>query len=504
MLCKKNNHHKNIINPEHEYEIRKKKLIEMEKQGFNFPNTFKINTNITDINKKYSRFDNTELLKKKKFFNVSGRIIKKRHMGKATFLVIQDMLETIQIYVTEKKISYDFYRNTFKKWDIGDIIFTTGTIFKTKTGQLSIYCSEINILSKALQPFPNKFHGLLNQDIKYRKRYLDLLSNVNVMKIFYKRSKILSIIRNFMNKNNFLEVETPMMQHIPGGASARPFITHHNSLDLKMYLRISPELYLKRLIIGGFSKIYEMNKNFRNEGISYKHNPEFTMMELYITYADYKDLMIFIKELLQHIVYQTTGNYILNYQNNEFDLKKPFKILTIKDAILHYNPKIKHSDLLNISEVQKLLYHHNIPIKKNWSLEKMIIKIFEHTTENKIIEPTFITEYPTETSPLARKNDFNKNLVDRFEFFIGGLEIGNGFSELNNPIEQKERFLKQKKLNQMNQKKEPYDKEYILAMEYGMPPTAGLGIGIDRLIMVLTNQKNIRNVILFPTLRPIK
>lgn len=496
--------YKKKINESNEFEIRKKKFLKIYKNKFNFPNNFKSNITIKKINKKYINYTKEELLKININFNITGRIIKQRIMGKASFIIIRELLEEIQIYVTEKKISSEFYNNEFKKWDIGDIVAVQGKIFKTKTEQLSIYCSVIILLSKSLRPLPEKFHGLHNQEIRYRKRYLDLLSNKNIMKNFIIRSKILNIIRNFMNHNKFIEVETPMMQNIPGGANAKPFITHHNSLNINMYLRISPELYLKRLIIGGFTKIYEINRNFRNEGISKKHNPEFTMMELYIAYANYKDLMKFIIKLIKNITKKINKNYQIKYQEYIFDINKPFKILTMKNAILYYNKNIKKNELNNINKIKKITQLYNIPIKKKWTIEKIIVKIFKETTENKLIQPTFITEFPTEVSPLARKKNNNKKIVERFEFFIGGMEIGNGFSELNDPKDQKKRFLKQtNNKNQLKNKISFYDSEYIESLEYGMPPTAGLGIGIDRLIMIMTNQKNIKDVILFPTLKPI-
>lgn len=498
---KKNNQ---LINESHEFEIRKKKFIKICEKGFNFPNQFKPNTTILQLNTTYSTYTKDQLLNLNIMVNIAGRIIKQRIMGKAAFIVIQEMIEYIQIYVTEQKVSSDFYQNQFKKLDIGDIIAITGTIFRTKTGQLSIYCTKIVLLSKALRPLPEKFHGLTNQEIRYRKRYLDLLSNQESMINFIRRSKILNIIRNFMNLNKFIEVETPILQNIPGGATAKPFITHHNSLNINMYLRVSPELYLKRLIIGGFKKIYEINKNFRNEGISYKHNPEFTMMELYIAYANYQDLMHFIIQFLKNIIYKLTGSDNIIYQNRVLHVNKPYKKFTIEEAITYYNPLININHLTNLTKIKKLAKLHNIQIKKNWSINKILLKIFEITTEHKLIQPTFITDYPIEVSPLARSHNNNKKITERFEFFMGGIEIGNGFSELNDSIDQKTRFLKQTtNIKNSNDKKESlYDKEYIEALEYGMPPTAGLGIGIDRLIMILNNKKNIKDVILFPTLRP--
>ncbi|CAL4322591.1 lysine--tRNA ligase [Buchnera aphidicola] len=505
MIDKKNFQHHNNVHENHEYENRKKKLMKIRKNGFSFPNNFQTNTNITKINEKYNCITNHELKKKSILVNIIGRITNQRIMGKASFVNIKSTIEEIQIYVTEKKISSEIYQKKFKKLDIGDIIGVTGILFKTKTKQLSIYCENIILLSKSLRPLPDKFHGLSNQEIKYRKRYLDLLSSKNTMKIFYTRSKILMLIREFMHRNDFIEVETPMMQNIPGGATARPFITYHNTLDMKMYLRVSPELYLKRLIIGGFERIYEINRNFRNEGISSKHNPEFTMMELYIAHANYQDLILFITNLLRSIIKTIYGSHTLQYQKNILYFQKPFPVLTMKNAIIHYNPNIQKNHLSNLEQAKKISILYEIPIKKTWTLGKIIAKIFECTTEKKLIQPTFITEYPIEISPLARRNNIKKNIADRFELFMGGIEIANGFSELNDPEDQKKRFLNKQNIKyQDNPKKILYDIEYIEAMEYGMPPTAGLGIGIDRLIMIITNQDSIRDVILFPTLRTLQ
>lgn len=502
MLIKKNKN--KIININHEFKIRKQKLKKLRQAGFNFPNQFTPNITLKNINKKYSNYTREKLQQINIHVNIAGRIIRKRIMGKATFIIIQETTTKIQIYITEQNITPKFYHDEFKTWDIGDIIGITGTIFKTKTEQLSVYCTKIILLTKSLRPLPEKFHGLNNQEICYRKRYLDLLSNKDSMLNFIKRSKILTIIRNFMNLNEFIEVETPMMQNIPGGATAKPFITQHNTLNINMYLRVSPELYLKRLIIGGFTKIYEINRNFRNEGISCKHNPEFTMMEMYIAYANYHDLIKFIIIFLRHVTKLLTGDSKIEYQGHTLYFNKPFKIFTMKEAIVYYNPNITINDLQEITRIKKIAQLYNIPLDNTWTIHKIIVKIFENTTENKLIQPTFIIEYPTEISPLARQKNENKEISERFEFFMGGIELGNGFSELNDAQNQKKRFLKQcSQDNALKKNTFLYDEEYIEALEYGMPPTAGLGIGIDRLIMILTNQTNIKDVILFPTLRPI-
>ncbi|MCW5197163.1 lysine--tRNA ligase [Buchnera aphidicola] len=505
MLNKKKKNNKNFINQNNEYETRKKKLQNIRQIGFDFPNHFKPNISIPKIYKKYIVKNHQELKKIHKTVKITGRMIQQRIMGKASFIIIKNMQDKIQIYVTETKISSEIYQKQFKTWDLGDILGIEGTIFKTKTQELSIYCTKIYLLCKSLRPLPNKFHGLLNQETKYRQRYLDLITNPQSMENFKTRSKTLTIIRNFMHNNNFIEVETPILQNIPGGATAKPFKTYHNTLHKKMYLRISPELYLKKLIIGGFNRIYEISRNFRNEGISSKHNPEFTMMELYMTYSNYQDLMNFIEKLMQIIIKKIIGSYKIKYNTNVLNLSPPYQRFTMKESILHYYPNIHKSDLKNLEITKKIANTLDINVKNHWNIGKIISEIFETTIEKKLIQPTFITEYPIEISPLSRRNNIKKHIADRFEFFIGGIEIGNGFSELNDSEDQKKRFLQQdNNKNQLTNQKISYNKEYITAMEYGLPPTAGLGIGIDRLIMIITNQKNIRDIILFPTLRNSK
>ncbi|WP_343152523.1 lysine--tRNA ligase [Buchnera aphidicola] len=485
--------------------IRRKKLNFFRSKGFNFPNKFKPTISIKKIILNYKNLENLKLKEQNIIVQVAGRIIKQRFMGKSTFIILQEGNKEIQVYLTQEKILSNKYIKKFKDLDLGDIIGIKGKLFKTKTKELSIYCDNLKLLNKSLHPLPNKYHGLIDQELRYRKRYLDLISNKKIFTIFKNRSKIMINIRRFMEKNNFLEVETPMMQNLPGGADARPFITHHNTLNMNMYLRISPELYLKKLIIGGFNRIFEINKNFRNEGISTRHNPEFTMMELYSTYDTYKDMMKILEKLIKKIVYKTFKEEIINYGKNKINFNVPFKKISIKNAILEHNPKIKYSDLESLSKIKKISKKLNIEIKENWKIGKFILEIFEKTVEKKIIQPTFITEYPTEVSLLARKTNFDENIAERFEFFIAGYEIANGFSELNDAEDQKKRFknqIEEKNIDESNMFF--YDKDYINALEYGLPPTAGLGIGIDRLIMILTNQNNIRDVILFPILKKIK
>ncbi|WP_343153412.1 lysine--tRNA ligase [Buchnera aphidicola (Mindarus keteleerifoliae)] len=484
--------------------IRRKKLDFICSKGFNFPNKFKPTISVKKIIENYNNIESVKLKENNVAVKVAGRIIRQRFMGKAAFIVLKQGYMEIQIYITQQIILSNKYIDKFKDLDLGDIIGVKGILFRTKTKELSIYCKDIELLTKSLRPFPNKYHGLLDQETRYRKRYLDLISNKKIFTIFETRSNIISKIRSFMKKNKFLEVETPMIQTIPGGADARPFITHHNTLNMNMYLRISPELYLKRLIVGGFNRIFEINKNFRNEGISNRHSPEFTMMELYSCFDTYKEMMIIIEQLIKELVCKISKKKIITYGKNEINFKTPYKKISIKNAILKYNPNINSSDLESLSSIKKISKKLNIEMKEDWMIGKFIIEIFEKTVEKKIIQPTFITEYPIEVSLLARKKNSNKNIAERFEFFIAGYEIANGFSELNDAIDQKKRFKQQ--INKKNIDKSNiffYDEDYIKALEYGLPPTAGLGLGIDRLIMLLTNQKNIRDVILFPILKNI-
>ncbi|BGI50734.1 MAG: lysine--tRNA ligase [Arsenophonus endosymbiont of Ceratovacuna japonica] len=482
-----------------------KKTNKLYSNNITFPNDFRRKYLSSDLHNKYKDFNALKLTTLNINVSVAGRMITRRIMGKASFATLQDMGGRIQIYISRNKLPKDVYNEQFKKWDIGDIIGIKGKLFKTKTGELTIYSNEIYLLTKSLHPLPDKFHGLANKEICYRQRYLDLIVNKKTQKTFIMRSRIISSIRNFMKSRNFIEVETPMMHIIPGGATARPFITHHNTLNIDMYLRIAPELYLKRLVIGGFERVFEINRNFRNEGISSKHNPEFTMMELYIAYADYKDLIIFTEELFRTVTQEVLNTTKIQYGEYLFDFEQPFIKMTMKEAIVKYQNKIKLTDLDDIIKITEIAKSLNIEIKKNWGLGRLQYTIFEEVVENNLIQPTFITEYPTEVSPLARLNDNNPLITDRFEFFTAGCEIGNGFSEINDSENQANRFSEQ--VNQRDKSDNEsmfYDQDYIIALEYGLPPTAGLGIGIDRMIMLLTNSHTIRDVILFPTLRPDK
>ena len=481
---------------------RREKLKELRKQGNPFKNHFRPKDFAQEITEQYDGQDKDSFEEKKIEVTIAGRIMLKRVMGKASFAHIQDTTGKIQIYVARDDLPEGIYNEQFKKWDIGDIVGLTGSLFKTKVGELSIKVSSIELITKSLRPLPEKFHGLADQEIRYRQRYVDLIVNEKSRETFVLRSKIISYIRNFFTGNCFLEVETPMMHAIPGGATARPFITHHNALDMDLYLRIAPELYLKRLIVGGIDRVFEINRNFRNEGLSTRHNPEFTMIEFYQAYANYYDLMNLTEKLLVGIAKEVIGREEISYQGVNFDFSKKFDRLTVEEAILKYNSDISSEDI-NQTNIAKTLKKLKITAKDSWGYGKSLIEIFEATTEEKLIQPTFITRYPTEVSPLARKNDDDPEITDRFELFIGGREIANGFSELNDAEDQSDRFKKQvEDKDSGDDEAMHYDADYIRALEYGMPPTAGEGIGIDRLVMLFTDAPSIRDVLLFPHMRP--
>jgi len=481
---------------------RREKLKELRKQGNPFKNHFRPKDFAQEITEQYDGQDKDSLEEKKIEVTIAGRIMLKRVMGKASFAHIQDTTGKIQIYVARDDLPEGVYNEQFKKWDIGDIVGLTGSLFKTKVGELSIKVSSIELITKSLRPLPEKFHGLADQEIRYRQRYVDLIVNEKSRETFILRSQIISYIRNFFTDNCFLEVETPMMHVIPGGATARPFVTHHNALDMDLYLRIAPELYLKRLIVGGIDRVFEINRNFRNEGLSTRHNPEFTMIEFYQAYANYYDLMNLTEKLLVGIAKEVIGREEISYQGVNFDFSKKFDRLTVEEAILKYNSDISSEDI-NQTNIAKTLKKLKITAKDSWGYGKSLIEIFEATTEEKLIQPTFITRYPTEVSPLARKNDDDPEITDRFELFIGGREIANGFSELNDAEDQSDRFKKQvEDKDSGDDEAMHYDADYIRALEYGMPPTAGEGIGIDRLVMLFTDAPSIRDVLLFPHMRP--
>lgn len=483
--------------------IRKQKLKELRQQGFIFRNDFRRDTLAADLNKEYADTNAETLEQKNISVSVVGRMMLRRLMGKASFAHLQDVSGRIQLYIRKEALAENSYE-AFKKWDLGDIVGAKGILFKTKTGELSIKVSELVLLTKSLRPLPDKFHGLVDQELRYRQRYIDLLVNDQVRHNFRIRSQTIEVIRKFLQQRHYLEVETPMMHPIAGGAAAKPFVTHHNSLDLELYLRIAPELYLKRLIVGGFERVFEINRSFRNEGLSVQHNPEFTMLEFYQAYADYKDMMVLTETLIRELVTTVLGRLIINYQGEEIDISQAFQSMTIKEAILHFNSQIKASDLEEREKAAEIAQQLEIPVLPHYGLGKIQIEIFEKTVEQKLRQPTFITEYPTEVSPLARRNENDPFICDRFEFFIAGREIANGFSELNDAEDQHERFKQQVAEKQAGDLEAmPYDADYITALEYGMPPTAGEGIGIDRLVMLLTDSASIRDVILFPQMRPV-
>jgi len=483
---------------------RRVKWAEWSKQGNAYPNDFRRDSLAGDLLSGYAQDDAETLNKKNKCVTLAGRIILKRDMGKTIFIDIQDMSGKIQLYIKkDQRASPAFDFDTVKNLDLGDIIGVQGLLFRTKTQQLSIRVETVCLLCKSLRPLPDKFHGLseLDKEQRYRQRYLDLISDEKTRKTFQIRSQLINGIRQFLNKAGYVEVETPMMHLLPGGALARPFATHHNALDLALFLRVAPELYLKRLVVGGIEKVYEINRNFRNEGLSTRHNPEFTMLEFYEAYTDYHDLMDLTEVLLRQLATDILGGTTLNYQGEHYDLSKPFLRLTVLEAILKFNPQWTLQDITALNVLQKIAEALKLPT--NDSIGKLQFAIFEETVEQKLKVPTFITQYPIAVSPLARRNDKNPQLADRFELYIAGRELANGFSELNDPADQANRFKAQSEAKaQGDYEAMAYDQDYITALEYGLPPTAGEGMGIDRLTMLFTDSTSIRDVILFPLMRP--
>lgn len=482
--------------------LRRQELKNLRNTGWNYPNDFNSNQDSANLHSTFGSSSLDELEKKDEEYSIAGRIVLKRDMGKTTFFTIQDAKGRIQIYVRLDKLGKDEYAKT-KQWDLGDIVGVTGYIFKTKTGELSIKVKEARLLVKSLRPLPGKYHGLSDTEQRYRKRYLDLLLNPDSAEVFRFRSRLVLSIRKFFTNNDFLEVETPMMHSIAGGANAKPFETFHNALGLKMFLRIAPELFLKRLLIGGFEKVFEINRNFRNEGLSTKHNPEFTMLEFYQAFAGCEDFMSLIENLLSFLVEQHNLGKEIKFKDDLIRLDNGIARITHKDAVLQYNKELREQDYDLLDVMVKLAQSLGIKLQKDWPLGKIQNGIFEKTVEARLIQPTFITQYPAAVSPLSRRNDDDPNIADRFELFLGGAEIANGFSELNDPEEQA-RIFKQQAMAKDSGDEEAmnYDEDFITALEYGMPPAAGAGIGIDRLVMLFTSSSSIRDVVLFPTLRP--
>ena len=483
---------------------RRSKLKAIREKGIAFPNNFQPDSYAKDLHLKYDD-DDKETLGKNIDVLVAGRMMLKRVMGKASFATVQDTSGKIQLYISRDLINSEkepeLYAD-FKRWDLGDIIGAKGKLFKTKTNELTVEVTELILLTKSLRPLPEKFHGLTDQEIKYRQRYVDLIVNEDTKQTFLKRSKIIAAIRNYMQSNKFLEVETPMLHPIPGGASARPFKTHHNSLDMDMFLRIAPELYLKRLVVGGFDRVFEINRSFRNEGLSVRHNPEFTMMEFYAAFTDYQWLMDYTESCIREVSKLVTGSEKIEYQGKSIDFSKPFDRLTLVEAIKKYSNEFSDKDLNDKDFISKVLKKQGQELSASSGLGAYQLALFEAVAEEHVWQPTYIVDYPIEVSPLARVSDTNPNLTDRFELFIAGREIANGFSELNDAEDQAERFKAQVSAKESGDEEAMYyDADFIRALEYGLPPTAGCGIGIDRLVMLLTDSPSIRDVILFPQMR---
>ncbi|HUR40211.1 MAG TPA: lysine--tRNA ligase [Verrucomicrobiae bacterium] len=481
---------------------RREKLDKLRAKGNAYPNTFRRNALAEDLRGMFGGRSAESLEAEPQAFALAGRMMAKRGQGKVSFIELQDMSGRIQVFVKQDAIGEAAYAD-FKHWDVGDIIGAEGPVMKTKAGELSIRATRLVPLTKSLRPLPEKWAGLTDTETRYRQRYVDLIMNPDVRKVFETRSRLVRFIQQYFDALGFIEVETPMLQPIPGGATARPFVTHHNALDRELYLRIAPELYLKRLVVGGIERVYEINRNFRNEGLSTRHNPEFTMLEFYQAYADYREFMDLIENLVRDAALAVCGDTRLAYQGQSCDLAAPFKRMTLTESVLQFNPGFDAGRVRDREYLAEFARKAGGDVRPEYGVGKLLTEIFEKTVEARLFEPTFITEYPTEVSPLARRSDANPDVTDRFEFFIGGRELANGFSELNDPDDQAARFRAQAAAHDRGDKEAMvYDADYIRALEYGLPPTAGAGIGIDRLAMVLTDSASIRDVLLFPQMRP--
>ena len=480
---------------------RRRKLNEMRAKGNAYPNDFRQESLAGDLHQAYGEFTAEALEELGLVVKVAGRMLAKRVMGKASFAKIQDRSGQLQLFVQKNVLGEELY-DDFKSWDRGDILGARGRLFRTKTGELSVWVDELRPLTKSLRPLPEKFHGLSDQETRYRQRYVDLIINDSTRETFRIRSQTLASIRGYLDALSFMEVETPMLHPIPGGAVARPFVTHHNTLDMRLYLRIAPELYLKRLIVGGLGRVYEINRSFRNEGISTRHNPEFTMLELYQAFADYEDIMDLTENLIRDTARSVLAREQISYQGIDVDLSKPFQKITVEESVLKYNPQLDGGRLRDVDYLRQVCRGMKIEVKDGDGAGKLLIGIFDETVESKLLQPTFITAYPTEVSPLSRCNDEDNFITDRFELFITGREMANGFSELNDPEEQAERFREQVAAKDAGDDEAMFfDEDYIRALEVGLPPTGGLGIGIDRLVMLYTDSASIRDVLLFPLMR---
>ncbi len=481
---------------------RRRKLSALRDEGIAYPNDFRRNATADELLKTFAEHDNETLRAENVEVAVVGRMMAKRVMGRASFIKLQDRSGQVQVRLERNRLPEGLYQS-FKKWDVGDIVGARGPLFRTQTGELTVMADEVRLLTKSLRPLPEKFHGLADKETRYRQRYVDLIVNDESRKVFKTRSVIVAYIRAFLDAQDYLEVETPMMQTIQGGAVARPFTTHHNALDMSLFLRIAPELNLKRLIVGGFERVYEINRNFRNEGVSTQHNPEFTMLELYRAYADYEDLIEMLEALLHGMAESILGKTQVSYQGEEFDFGETFSRMSVEEAIIKFNPQIDVAKIRDRDYLIGICADLGIAVKDNYGPGKLQIEIFDKTGEHNLRKPTFITQYPTEVSPLSRRNDADPFVTDRFELFIAGREIANGFSELNDPEDQADRFCAQvADADAGDEEAMAFDHDYIRALEYGMPPTAGIGVGIDRLVMLLTNSASIRDVLLFPHMRP--
>ena len=482
-------------------EERRRKLEELREANIAYVNNFIPSKKAKDLHDSYGHHSKEELEEKKiTNLSIAGRIVLKRVMGNASFVTIRDGSGDIQAYISKNNVDPDLYKN-FKSWDLGDIIGISGNLFKTKTEELTVEAHAISLITKSLRPMPEKHKGLADIEIKYRQRYLDLMSNPESQEVFRKRSQIVSSIRSSMLEDGFLEVETPMMHSIPGGAVAKPFITQHNALDRELFLRIAPELHLKRLLVGGFEKVFEINRSFRNEGLSTRHNPEFTMLEFYAAFATFEGTIEFTKNIIQSASAAIGNNDEIEWDGDKIDLSN-FSTETLNNLVLEYNSKLSNDDLTNLAKLRSYSQSLKVPYKDSWGVGKVLLEIFEKSVEANLIQPTFVTEYPVEVSPLSRRSNDDPSIADRFELFIGGKEIANGFCELNDPDDQAARFQEQVKAKaDGDDEAMGFDEDYIIALEHGMPPAVGVGVGIDRLVMMLTNQSSIRDVILFPQLK---
>lgn len=477
--------------------LRREKLADIRAKRNAFPNDFSRDVLADELQSKFAEKTKEELSELNQRANIAGRIMARR----GPFLLLQDMSGRIQAYIDRKGLEKELIKE-IDTWDIGDIIGVSGPISKSGKGDLYVKMETVMLLTKSLRPLPEKFHGLTDQEQRYRMRYVDLIMNQEARETFKIRSKIVAFIRSYLNDKGFLEVETPMMQSIPGGAAAKPFMTHHNALDMQLFLRIAPELYLKRLVVGGFEKVFEINRSFRNEGLSTRHNPEFTMLEFYEAYADYHTLMDRTEKMLRQLAHHLYGRYIIEYQGSTYDFEQPFTRMSVKESVLKMNANLTEANLATLESLRQVCDYSSIPYEKNYGTGKLLIEIFEKTVEDRLDQPTFITQYPTEVSPLARRNDSDPEVTDRFEFFVGGKEIANGFSELNDAEDQVARFKEQvAQKDSGDEEAMHYDADYIRALEYGLPPTAGEGIGVDRLVMLFTDSVSIRDVLLFPQMR---